>query len=98
MRATKRVAGPSTRHRPGQGGEAVLPSLKLTQAGLGLFEGVGGAISLGCKARDLFALVSMLVASLLGFLFHCSDCGSFWKIGSSHVLGSTPMSEAIGWV
>ena len=44
-------------------------ALELTQTRLGLFEGCGGAVSLGGDASDLFALVAIAVASLRGFVF-----------------------------
>ena len=42
--------------------------LKLAQASLGLFEGLRGLIALGFEAGELFALVALVVAALLGFV------------------------------
>jgi len=39
------------------------------QTRLGRVEGCGDAVSLGAEARVLFALVSIAVTSLLGFVF-----------------------------
>jgi hypothetical protein len=47
----------------------VLWGLKLMQAGLRLFEGVGGSLSLGSDTRMLFTLVALALAALLGFVF-----------------------------
>lgn len=47
----------------------MLLGLKLMQAGLCLFEGVGGSISLGSDTRLLFTLVALALAALLGFVF-----------------------------
>ena len=83
----------------GQGDESVPLSLQLTQAGLGLFEGVGGAVSLGCKASDLFALVSIVVASLLGLVFPLLP--TVWHFGklAHHVCSAQRLwPEAIEWV
>ena len=44
-------------------------SLELLQTRLGRFEGFGDAVSLGAEACVLFALVSIAVTSLLGFVF-----------------------------
>jgi len=44
-------------------------SLRLSEARLGLLERCGGAVALGADASDLFALVSIAVTSLLGFVF-----------------------------
>jgi hypothetical protein len=52
----------------GPGGESVPLGLKLTQAGLRLFEGLGGPLSLGSEARILCTLVALSLASLLGFV------------------------------
>jgi hypothetical protein len=43
--------------------------LELLQTRLGRFEGCGDAVSLGADVRVLFALVSITVTSLLGFVF-----------------------------
>ena len=43
--------------------------LELLQTRLGRVEGFGDAVSLGADARVLFALVSIAVTSLLGFVF-----------------------------
>jgi hypothetical protein len=53
----------------GQGGLALQLSLKLTQTSLRPVEGFGGAVSLGRDASDLFALVSLSLTALLGFVF-----------------------------
>ncbi len=53
----------------GPGGESVQLGLKLTQAGLRLFEGLRGPLSLGAEARILLTLVALSLASLLGFVF-----------------------------
>ena len=44
-------------------------ALELMQTCQGLFEGVGGSVPLGANANDLFALVSISVTSLRGFVF-----------------------------
>lgn len=44
-------------------------ALELMQTRQGLLEGIGDSVPLGAKANDLFALVSILVTSLLGFVF-----------------------------
>jgi hypothetical protein len=44
-------------------------SLKLTQTSLRPVEGCGGAVSLGRDASELFALVSLSLTALLGFVF-----------------------------
>lgn len=53
----------------GQGNESVQLGLKLTQAGLSLFEGLGDTVALSLEARTLFALVALALASLFGFVF-----------------------------
>ena len=40
---------------------------ELTQTTLGQLEGLGGSVALGFEASELLALVTVLVASLLGF-------------------------------
>jgi len=43
--------------------------LDLTQTPLRLFKGFGDSVPLGADTRELFALVSFAVTSLLGFVF-----------------------------
>jgi len=53
----------------GHGDEAMQLGLKLTQVGLSLFERLGGPVVLRLEASVLFALVALLLTSLLGFVF-----------------------------
>ncbi len=53
----------------GPGGESVQLGLKETQAGLRLFEGLSGPLSLGSEARILLTLVALSLASLRGLVF-----------------------------
>ena len=63
----------------GRGGASVPPRLKLTQVGLGRFEGWEGPISLGAEARRLFTLVARARAALLGFVFPLIS--TVWPLG-----------------
>jgi len=52
----------------GQGDQPLTVALALMQTRPGLCEGLGGTVALGGEASDLFALVSMVLASLPGFV------------------------------
>ncbi len=70
------------------GRELTQLSLELLQTRLGRVEGCGDAVSLGAEARVLFALVSIAVTSLLGFVF------PLIATVSSRVLRSSPWPQA----
>lgn len=66
--------------------------LKLTQWRPGLFEGSGGLVALGAEARDLVALVALVVAALLGVVFPwLSTVGDVGKL-THHVRSSSPVA------
>ena len=70
IRATKKSCRANkTTSTLGRDDESLSLALELLQTRLGRFEGFGGAVSLGAEARELFALVSIAVTSLLGFVF-----------------------------
>src|SRR4029453_3681409 len=53
----------------GAGGHGRGLALDLTQTRLGLFEGLLGLVALGLDSCELFAQVTILVATLFGFVF-----------------------------
>jgi len=53
----------------GYGGESMELGLELTQVGLRRFEGGGDSVALRLEASALFALVTLALAALLGFVF-----------------------------
>jgi hypothetical protein len=53
----------------GHGSEAMELGLELTQGGLRRFEGGGDSVALRLEASTLFALVTLALAALLGFVF-----------------------------
>ena len=53
----------------GQGDKRLRLALEQAQTRLGRFEGCGDAVALSCEASDLFALLSLSIASLRGFVF-----------------------------
>jgi hypothetical protein len=74
-RHQKELEGQQDQVHLGPGDRSVQLGLELTQLGLellqtrlGRFEGCGDAVSLGADARVLFALVSIVVTSLRGFV------------------------------
>ena len=52
-----------------EGDQPLHVGLELTQTHLRLFKGFGDSVPLGADTRELFALVSFAVTSLLGFVF-----------------------------
>jgi hypothetical protein len=60
-------------------GKSLALGLELTQASLGRFERLGGAVALVCDPRELLAPVAILIGSLWRFVLPwisaVSDCG-----------------------
>ena len=70
MRATKKSCrAKKTTSTLGRADKCLKLAFELTQTCLGHFEGFGGLVALRSESSDLFALVAILVASLLGFVF-----------------------------
>jgi len=81
----------------GQGGESVQLGLKLTQAGLRLFEGCGDTVGRSLKASVLFALVALSLASLCRFVFPLiSTVFHFGALAHDVFSASTPMARGHG--
>jgi hypothetical protein len=68
-RYAKELQGQEDQVHLGQGDESLRLALELTQTRLSRVEGFGGSVALGGYASDLFALVSISVTSLRGFVF-----------------------------
>ena len=85
--------------RPGH--QSLHVGLKLAQTRQGRLEGFGGSVSLSTDARELFALVSIAVTSLLGSVFPLSatvcDCGELTHDALSSP-PRCPVATGAGWL
>jgi hypothetical protein len=83
-------------------GHPSLPvGLKLAQTRQGRFEGFGGSVSLSTDARELLALVSIAVTSLLGFVFPLSATVCDFGELTHDALSSPPrcpVATGAGWL
>jgi hypothetical protein len=66
-------------------------ALELPPTRLGRFEGFGGMVALSAEARDLFALVAIVVAALRGFVFPLMSTVLDFGELAHHVRSSSPL-------